>query len=170
MEEGLGLLLYLIVGYGLVIGTCMSHIIDVGRDDVENRYSDPKGWRGIWLMLIIPVCFMWYMIFHFGDPFMLVGSLFWIVVTYVLAKIPGVRLMGGQDARVLISAGLLFPHWLTIPTAFCVGLFYAGHHKRHHLTDEQRADWAARGIPMVPYFGVGWVVSALVFLAALCFT
>lgn len=170
MEEGLRLLLYLVVGYGLVIGACMSHIKDVGRDDVENRYSDPKGWRGVWLMSIIPVCIIWYMIFRYGDPFMLVGSLFWIVVTYVLAKIPGIRVMGGQDARVLISAGLLFPHWLTIPAAFCVGLLYASHYKRHHMTDEQRADWAARGIPMVPFFGAGWAVSALVFLAALCFT
>lgn len=169
MEEGLNLLLYLVVGYGLVIGVCLTHILNVGRDDFENRYSDPKGWRGIWLMLIIPVCFMWYMIFRYGDPFMLVGSLFWIVVTYVLAKIPAVRLMGGQDARVLISAGLLFPHWLTIPAAFCMGLLYARYYKRHHMTDEERADWAARGIPMVSFFGVGWVFSALVFIATLCF-
>lgn len=170
MEEGLGLFLFLVVSYGLVIGACMSHIKDVGRDDVENRYSDPKGWRNIWLMLITPVCFMWIMIFRYGDPFILVGSLFWIVVTYILAKIPAVRLMGGQDARVLISAGLLFPHWLTIPTAFCVGLLNARHYKRHHMTDEERADWAARGIPMVPFFSVGWVVSALVFGVALCFS
>lgn len=155
--------LMLAVAYGFLIGLCLMHFSALSRKDVADRYADPKEWRLIWMILIPGCLLLWMLIAVFtGSVLSLLGSLFWIVVVYAAAKIPAIKIMGGQDARVLITAGMLFPHWLTIPVAFCSGLLMAVLFKKR-IRPEVQEDWKVRGMPMVPFFVFGWVVSAIIF-------
>lgn len=159
-------LLFFGVMYGLCIGILLTHLFDLSRKDKECRYADPAGWRYIWVILI-PFFIILCLLISFSHPDWIFGTLMWIVIVYLLAKIPGLKIMGGQDARVLISAGLLFPHWFTIPVALVVGLGMMAWKKRK-LTEEEREDWKARGIPMVPFFSIGWAFAGIFFALVLC--
>lgn len=166
MEFGVESMLTFAVLYGCCISFVLVYLCELSKKDKELRYADPKEWQGLWIGLI-----SWFLILSIllvqTHPDWLFGSLMWIVIVYLLAKLPFCKVMGGQDARVLISAGLLFPHWFTIPVALVVGLG-AMSIRRKKLSEEELADWKARGIPMVPFLTVGWVVSALFFAFGMC--
>lgn len=159
------LLLYS-MGYGVCMGSVMPYLVELSKKDKECRYADPREWRSIWLLCIVFFIILCTLLLPI-HPDWIFGSLIWIVIVYLLAKIPGLKIMGGQDARVLISAGLLFPHWFTIPVAYIVGLLAMAWKKRK-LTEEEREDWKARGIPMVPFFSIGWAFAGIFFALVLC--
>lgn len=147
--------------YGIMMSCTMVHLIDLSKKDIDCRYAAPKDWRYVWLPSIT-LFLVNILLLAPHHPDWIVASLIWIVITYLLAKIPQIRIMGGNDARVMICAGLMFPHWLTIPVVFCVGLI-AAHIMKKRETDEVREDWKRRGIPMMPFLACGWLVSAVVF-------
>ena len=147
--------------YGIMMSCALVHLIDLSKNDIDCRYAEPKEWRIVWLTSIISFLGNTVLLAP-HHPDWIVASLIWIVITYLLAKIPQIRIMGGNDARVMICAGLMFPHWLTIPLVFCIGLI-AAHIIKKRETDEVREDWKRRGVPMVPFLTMGWLVSAGVF-------
>lgn len=150
--------------YYLAIIVCLTYLTWLSTRDVESRYADPKSWKWIWLFIIPPSACIWVALGVTEGPVMLVFNAFWMVVAYLCAKLPGLQIMGGQDARVLLSAGWLFPQFgLAVPFVFCAGLVVSGIVKRF-ASEEKRADWDARGRPMVPYFLAGWIVCLLVLL------
>lgn len=147
--------------YGIMMNCTLVHLIDLSKKDIDCRYAAPKDWRYVWLTSIT-LFLVNILLLAPHHPDWIVASLIWIVITYLLAKIPQIRIMGGNDARVMISAGLMFPHWLTIPVVFCIGLI-AAHIMKKRETDEVREDWKRRGVPMVPFLSIGWLLSAVVF-------
>lgn len=167
MEFSLEALLYFAVMFGCCMSFVFAHLCELSKKDKELRYADPKEWQGIWFILAA-VFVIHCILLSPTHPDWLFGSLMWIVIVYLLAKLPFCKVMGGQDARVLISAGLLFPHWFTIPVALVVALGVMSVVRRKKLSEEELADWKARGIPMVPFLTVGWVVSALFFAFGMC--
>lgn len=144
--------------WGLAFSVMLHHLIELSRKDRLYRYADPKEWRPVWMATMFPAFITWCYIGidHF---WWIVGSFVWIIITYAAAFF---KLMGGQDARVLILAGVLFPHWLTIPLIFCGSLILA-HRQKKKLSAEELADWQLRGIPLIPYLCVCWVIAAVVY-------
>lgn len=146
----------LYMGAGIVLGITL---LQLTQKDLACRYADPEIWRPVWLVVCGATLAMW--VTH-SALLQILHSLFWIVIVYLLAKIPAIKVMGGQDARILICAGLLFPHWLTIPLVFCVALVSAGI-ARKRLSPAKRAEWQELGIPMVPFLCVGFLAATLLF-------
>lgn len=167
MVEDIPIFLGFAICYAVFFSLYMHFLIDLSNKDCESRYADPDVWRGVrWVVLLLGG--MTWIIVGTIHPGWLLASGFWIVMTYCAAKLPKRKWLGGHDARILMSAGFLFPHWLTIPSAFVIGMVLAAL-KRKTLNEEQRAEWRSRGIPMVPYLTVGMVGSADVFLLMLFF-
>lgn len=151
-------LIGMVTMWGLIFSVVFYHLIELSRKDRLYRYADPKEWRPVWIAIIFPAVITWCYVGvdHF---WWIVGSFVWIIITYAAAFF---KLMGGQDARVLILAGVLFPHWLTIPLIFCGSLILA-HCQKKKLSAEELADWQLRGIPLIPYLFVCWVFAAVVY-------
>lgn len=147
--------------YGVTMCVAGMHLFELSEKDVDCRYTNPKEWNVVYILslglFLMHVLNLWP-----HHPDWIIASLIWILITYLVAKIPQIKIMGGNDARVMICAGLMFPHWLTIPVVFCTAII-AAHIKKKKGTDEMRDDWKRRGVPMVPFLTMGWLFSAFVF-------
>lgn len=165
-------LVYVLAGvfalwYCLSFVVCIAYFAYLTEMDEKYRYANPKHWRIIWLFILPPAAAIWIGcgIVHGFLP--LAINALWIAAAYCCAKFPPIQIMGGQDARMLMSIGYLTPTFMIgVPLTFCAGIVLSQIYKKIGPKDRV-VDWVSRGRPMVYFLSVGWMVSLALWVSTL---